>query len=272
MTTTEQLGDRAASARSVFADRVGPVFTTVHRGRHGAAVALFVLVVWQLYVSIGQVQRLVAPQPLAVLEELVTNWGFYGAALAQTLVVAGLGILLGVSSGALLAVVSWWSSVTAAVSQPIAEILRAIPLVAVIPLLSRLLGYGSTTTVVITAVLTFFPTYIMVGSGLRDTPPGSHDLLAVLGASRATALRRLALPAAIPRFLLSLRLAVTLGLMGAVAAEYITGTGGLGEIIASARVTFAQPEQGWAVGILTMIIAYAGYAIITWLYERLETR
>ena len=58
----------------------------------------------------------------------------------------------------------------------------SVPVVALIPVIARLLGYDTSTVLAIVVIITFFPSFVFASSGLRSPPPGSEDLFRVLGA------------------------------------------------------------------------------------------
>ena len=93
--------------------------------------------------------------------------------------------------GFAVAVATWASSLVAGAVSPLVLMLRSIPIVAVIPVVARLVGYGNKIVPIVTIMLAFFPAYVMTSSGLRAASPTSLDLM--------TCARRVALDAAAAR-------------------------------------------------------------------------
>ncbi len=162
------------------------------RGVGRAALKLwpFVLVIalWQAWVSLGDVERIVAPTPLEVARDIWSAPGLYASDAALTVVYSIAGLVLGLAVGITIAVLCWFSSLLRGLLTPGSVLLQSVPLIAIVPIMAVILGYEPRTVVGIAALLTFFPTFVFVTSGLRTTPTGSEDLFRVLGSSRATML------------------------------------------------------------------------------------
>ncbi|CAM5197190.1 ABC transporter permease OS=Bosea thiooxidans OX=53254 GN=ARD30_15285 PE=3 SV=1 [Bosea thiooxidans] len=92
-----------------------------------------------------------------------------------------------------------------------------------------------TPTVVITALICFFPLMENTLTGVSEVDPARRELFRMLGASRLQTLLRLKLPAALPVIMAGLRVAVVLALVGAVVGEFIGGRIGLGASIIAAQ-------------------------------------
>ena len=154
-------------------------------GRVALKVWPFVLVIalWQSWVSLGHVQRIVAPTPWEVVQDIWSQPAAYLTNIARTVLYSIIGLTLGLVVGALIAVLCWFSSVLKGLLTPGSVLLQSVPLVAVVPIMALVFGYEPRTVVGIASLLTFFPTFVFVSSGLRATPSGSEDLFGVLGAS-----------------------------------------------------------------------------------------
>jgi len=227
-------------------------------GRRAAHLwgVVLIVVVWQAWVSVHHYNVIVMPPPAAVVSELLHNPGVYASHLAFTLILALLGLALGMALGIVLAVLVWASPLLSGVSAPMALLLQAVPVVALIPVIARLLGYNDLTELAITSVVCFFPAFVFAGSGLRRPPPGSADVLAVLGASRFRRLRMLLLPGSVPDLLVALRISAPLSVLAALLGEFLMGTNGLGYFIALATSEL-QTVSSWAAAILATIASVA---------------
>jgi NitT/TauT family transport system permease protein len=87
----------------------------------------------------------------------------------------------------------------------------------------------------VVVIISFFPSFVFTASGLRALPPGSADLFRVLGAGRMTTLWRLALPSALPNWMIALRGAAPQSVMAATLAEFLMAGSGLGNIFHVAK-------------------------------------
>jgi putative hydroxymethylpyrimidine transport system permease protein len=219
---------------------------------------LTLLVAWQLFSSFSGLNRIVVPGPSSVFGDVVGNIGLYLPDLAWTLGMSAAGLVVGMTFGAVLAVAVWSSRVVSGMMTPVALIMRSVPVVAMIPVLARVFGYGWSTVLVITSVVSFFPAFVLVGARLRDAPPATSDLMAVLGASRLTLLRRLLLPHAVPGLLVAFRLTASTAVLGAMLAEYLMGGRGLGTLFARS-VSFYEVDRAWGTALVATVVSVASF-------------
>ncbi len=98
--------------------------------------------------------------------------------------------------------------------------------------------------------MAFFPILSNMTLGLNSTDHNLRDLFRIYGATRWQRLRFLQLPSALPYFLGGLRIAGGLSLIGAIVAEYVAGTGGIGSGLA-----FRILEAGYRLNIPRMFAA-----------------
>jgi ABC-type nitrate/sulfonate/bicarbonate transport system permease component len=136
-------------------------------------------------------------------------------------------------------------------------IFSSIPVVCLIPILARVLGYGEQTVAAIVAVLTFFPAFVYTSGGLRATPPMTSELFSVYGARRVTTLLRLALPAALPNMMIALRIGAAQSIIAAMIGEFLMGATGLGHLFV---VTHQTLEMDRAVGAALVVAAISASA------------
>lgn len=227
---------------------------------------------WQAIVTLARVDPIIAPSPMAVVADVATHSSVYLRALAVTAATVAMGSLFGFLGGASLAIVAWWSAAWRGLTAPLATLVRATPLVVVLPLLTRMLGYGVSTNLTIIAIVVFFPIYILGGRALAAIPPGAWDLFRVLGATRRQALIYLVVPAAIPGIAVAARINASLAVLAGFGAEYVTGVGGLGAIYANERASFTDPVLGWSVAVLATMLTFLLSELVARFQSRVSTR
>jgi len=233
----------------------------------------FVLVVllWQAWITLGDVQRIVAPPPLDVAKDIVEQPGTYAENTGWTLIYSIAGLALGMTVGGSIALLCWFSSILRSLLTPSTILLQSVPLVAIVPIMALIFGYAPKTVVGVAALLTFFPTFVFVSSGLRATPDGADDLFTALGASRWTRLYRLALPSAMPNFLVVLRLNASIAIIAAIIGEYVMGQAGLGRMFAQAFQKFDTP-QAWGAALVIVVLSVIAFGISSSIERRSRPR
>lgn len=224
-------------------------------------VFLCVIFAWDRYVVLWEVPKYILPGPGLVWSTLIKDAAILLPAALVTLKVAMLALIIAVIVGAGLAIffdLSRWVEISL---YPYAVILQVTPLVAVAPLIfiyvdNRLVGL-----LICASVVGVFPILSNMTLGLKSTDHNLRDLYHIYGASRWQKLVYLQLPNALPHFLVGLRIAGGLSLIGAIVAEFVAGTGGIGSGLA-----FRIQEAGYRLNIPRMfaallLIAASGVAI-----------
>jgi NitT/TauT family transport system permease protein len=145
---------------------------------------------------------------------------------------------------------------------------QVVPKLALAPLFVVWFGFGMAPTVVMTALICFFPLMENTLTGLRQVDPNRLQLFRMLGASRTQTLLRLKLPAGLPGILAGLRVALVLALVGAVVGEFIGASRGLGAVIIAAQGMMDTPLMFAALTAIA-VIGLLGYQATLLLERRL---
>ncbi|WP_369362539.1 ABC transporter permease [Streptomyces sp. CG4] len=155
-----------------------------------------------------------------------------GATLRAWALGLGLACAIAVPLGLLLGAVP----VVEAAVRAVIEFLRPLPSVALIPLVSLLLGSGTETEVTLIAYASLWPVLFNTVYGLGETDPLAKDTLRAFGFGRLAVLLRVELPATAPFIAAGVRISAAVALILAVATELLSGFGqGLGIFIAQAQ-------------------------------------
>lgn len=111
--------------------------------------------------------------------------------------------------------------------------LQVTPIVALVPLIIRLVGANDAARLLVTVLITFFPIVSSTLFGFRTVSSQLHDLFSVHRARPVVRLMRLELPAASPAILNGLRTSAGLAVIGAIVGDFFFSRGdpGLGKLI-----------------------------------------
>jgi len=220
---------------------------------------ILLLLTWSLWVRYSGLNGIVIVTPLAVMRELIHNPSQYVQPAVHTLAVALFGMFAGLLCGLLLAILTWMSKIITGLSIPLALLLTSVPVVCLIPLLTRIFGYEDRTVFATVVILCFLPGFVFATAGLRALPPMSEKYFFVQGAGRWNLLWRLALPAAVPNLTVALRVLAVQSVLSALVAEFLMQTGGLGFLIATSTADLAM-DQALAASFVSVAIALLLYA------------
>ncbi|MFE6357560.1 ABC transporter permease [Streptomyces rochei] len=204
---------------------------------------LLLLALWAAGSGLGLVDARSLPAPWTIAGtagDLIGN-GKLQSHLATSAGRALLGLLFGVAAGLVLALVSGLSRLGEAVIDGPVQIKRAIPSLALIPLLILWFGIGETMKVITIALGVFVPIYIHTHNGLRTIDNRYAELAETVRLGRRAFVRHVVLPGTLPGFLLGMRFAVTAAWLALVVVEQVNATSGIGYMMELAR-TYGQTD------------------------------
>lgn len=144
---------------------------------------------------------------------------------------------------------------------PIALALRSVPIVALIPLLAYIFGRGSTGSMVIITIIVWFPTLVLVTSGLRSVSAQAVDLMAAYDASPLTTFWKVRMPSAVPALFASAKIGVPLAVLGSLLNGWLSSGTGLGSLMVLST-TSSQYSRLWAAVALVTLSSVVVVAVI----------
>lgn len=232
------------------------------------AVLVLLLLGWEAACRVLRVPPLVLPPPSTIAQALWKGlasgyfWPHLRATAGELIAGMAAGCVLGFGAGLALGEIPALRRVL----MPYVVASQVVPKLALAPLFVLWFGFGMTSTIVITALISFFPLMENTMTALQQVPPERLELFRMLGATRAQTLWRLKLPQGAPAILAGLRVAVVLALVGAVVGEFIGANRGLGALVIASQGTMDTALM-FAVLVLIAVLGMLAYEA-TLLVER----
>ncbi|MFG1296924.1 ABC transporter permease subunit [Xanthobacter variabilis] len=219
------------------------------------AVPVALLAVWEFLARQGYVTPQVLPAPSKVLATAVklTISGSLLSDLGTSLLRAAIGFVIGGSIAFALGVLVGFSRIAEALLDRSVQMVRAIPFLALLPLVIVWFGVGEGQKIFLVALGVAFPIYINTTLGIRQVDPKLLELGRVQGLSTFTLIRRIVLPGALPSILTGVRYSLATAWLALVVAETLGAEAGIGFLAMDAR-EFLRTD----VVVLTIVI----YALI----------
>ena len=189
-------------------------------------VGILVLALWQAGVWLTGVPKYVLPAPTDIAASLWTDGPSLLGSLVFTLRVTLIALAAAVVLGGLIALAFSLSRLAEISFLPYVVILQVTPLIAIAPLIIIWVRTPILALLACAWIVAFFPIVSNTTIGLNSADRNLLALFRLYGASRWQMLWLLRMPTALPYFLAGLRISGGLALIGAVAAEFVAGTGG----------------------------------------------
>jgi ABC-type nitrate/sulfonate/bicarbonate transport system permease component len=231
---------------------------------------------WQLACSTGTIadalslEDFLVPSPAEIASSLWENRSLLAENAWVTLREILLGILFALVIGVGFAVLMHRWQVLKDAAYPLIVASQTIPIVVISPILLVWFGYGIGPKVVVIALICFFPITVNALDGLRSVDPNAVKMMRSLDASRWQRFWRVEAPAALPNLFTGIKIAVVVAPIGAVFAEWVGSSSGLGHLIQSDTAYYQVARQFASVVVLSaMALVLIG---LTTLAERRVVR
>lgn len=227
------------------------------------------LLLWELGSRTGMIPERTLAAPSAVAFTLF-GMVISGELPTNLLVSSGralFGLVIGISVGVVLALVAGLSRQGEVAIDPLMQIKRTIPTLALTPLFIVWFGIGETPKVALIAFASMFPVYLNLYSGIRGVDMRLLEGARSFGLSRTEQVWHVILPGALPSLLVGLRYSLSISILVLVVAEQINASAGLGYLINNAR-DFMRTDI-----IVVCLIVYAVLGLgADWLVRTVERR
>ena len=217
------------------------------------SLAALLLGLWTAGAATGVLSPLFFGHPLRIAAQIVEwfgtgeIWPHLAITLTETLLAFASGTMGGLLAGLWLGLSPRWLSVL----DPFIKAANAMPRVILAPIFAMWFGLGMGSKVALGFTLVFFIVFFNVLQGVREVSPVVLNGTRMLGANRAQLLRHVYLPAAMSWVFSSLHISVGMAFVGAVIAEYLGSSAGVGYLILQAQ------------GVFDVDSVFAGIAVLT---------
>ena len=222
-------GSTGSARKSMFSD-------------FGWALLPFVFLVsfWVLLRESGLINPTLLPSPLAVSKVFWANLteGELLANIRMSVQRVVLGLLLGMMVAVPVGFLVGWYKPVRRFVDPLINFFRALPPIALIPLVIVYLGIGEVAKIAILFYASFFAAVIVMYEGMTQISPVYIRVARTLGATDLEIFTKVMLPMTVPHMLTALRVALGVAWATLVASELVAAQQGLGALVENASAFF----------------------------------
>lgn len=208
-----------------------------HSRLAGWIVIAALIALWEIASSSHWYTSAVVPSPSTIASAWWTasSNGTLWPAIGNTVAVLFEGFAIGTVAGVVLGVLMARVRTAYVILEPIVELLRPIPIVAVIPLLILFVGIGNELKVVAVLVAALVPVLLSTIAGVSSVVPTMRETATTFGLGGWAATWEVYLPSALPNIFVGMRTALSLSIVVAVLAQMLAGNTGIGYLIVTAQ-------------------------------------
>lgn len=218
------------------------------------------LFLWETLCRQNYLPRYLIPSPSDIINAYIENPQTFRLAFLETAMSSFFGFILSAIIGISLGAVLNLSPLLNRLIFPVARFFQTVPIIAIAPLLVIYFGFGDTTVIAASFIVSLFPMIATTVVGLESTPAEYVELYQYGHSSKLRMLFELRIGFALPILFSGFRICSGLAVIGAIAGEFVAG-GGLGQVIDLAR-TQQRIDQVYLALILLSFIGFIYLAII----------
>ncbi len=224
------------------------------------------------YVVLDSSRRFLLEPPHEVLKVGFLEWDNFSELLTglwNSTKVALQGLLIAIVLGMSIATLMSQGRIIERAVFPYMVTLQAIPILAIVPMISFWFGNGEKSRIIVCVIIALFPIIVNTLFGLQSADSGLHDLFSLHHASRLVRLRKLLFPNALPAIFAGLRISAGLSVIGAIVGDFFfgLGAGGIGQLLRKYS-TQLEGEQLLAAVIMSSALGVVVFLLFGWLQDR----
>lgn len=230
----------------------------LHSRASGIALLAALLAVWQISAT-SWINSPNLPPLTSVLASLLggISSGELPWVFGVSLCVMAIGYTIGVACAICVGLLMANMRPIGAILDPIVELLRPIPIPAIVPPLILLLGIDDALKIFVVAFSSFFPVLVNTVGGRRSVDPIALDVGRTLRVGLWRMIRNIIMPASLPYILAGMRTSLSLALIITVTAEMIAGSAGIGYYLLITQYSMRTSEMYAAI----LLLAVMGYLL-----------
>ena len=247
--------------------RLGPRVSHINLNVARIAMAIFVLLVWQILSALVGGGFVASPyDTLIAALKLMRDPAFGEAILSSIFCLTlgyGLASLIGIPAGLIMGGIP----ILGALLEPYVDALSSMPRIAFLPLIVVFLGLGLEAKVFMIFLGAVMPILINTYAGVLNTDRDLIEMARSAGASDRQIFTKIMLPGALPYVMIGLRVGASLALINTVVAELYTSVQGLGGLLSIYGNSFRMAPYF----VVVIVLALIGVLMVHGL-RRIETR
>lgn len=191
------------------------------------------IIIWQMIVNLGLINTFLSSSPIKVINTTVSllkdNTLFHHIWITtyETLLSFAIASLLGLVIGAIL----WWNKILAKIIDPYLTVLNSLPKVALGPLIIIWVGASTNSIIFMALLITSFVSIINIYTAFSNTDENYITLLKSFNASKMQIFFKVVLPSNYYNIVNTLKLNISMSLIGVIMGELLVSKSGLGYLI-----------------------------------------
>lgn len=231
---------------------------------------IFILGIWELLVNLEILSAFIYSSPSRIINTIImliqeNNFFIH---IYTTLIEVLISFVLGISLGFIIALLLYEFKMLAKVLDPFLTMLNSLPKVALGPLIIIICGANTKSIILMALLINLIVSIITIYNGFISTDEYKLKLFKSMQANKLQILTKLVIPSSYQTIITSLKLNISLTLIGVIMGEFLVSKQGIGYLIVYGKQVFNLNLVITGI-ILLLIISYILYKLIIMLENKL---
>ena len=235
--------------------------------------ALFVL--WEVCAAhVAETKRTpenILPHISGIINSLLSDKKINGSQTALQMVLenagatlsrAGVGYLIGIASGFVLALLMSLSGIVEKIAFPYLMLIQLIPILGMAPIINAITGDIAVSRIVIAAILTFYPVATNTLAGFKSVQKERHELMYSYAANKFQIYTKTMIPACIPYFFTGLKISAPMAITASILVDTLQGGIGLGCLLSQSLKGAMTRYVFWDIVFFSAVIGILSFYIM----------
>lgn len=235
--------------------------------------ALFVL--WEVCAAhVAETKRTpenILPHISGIINSLLSDKKINGSQTALLMVLenagatlsrAGVGYLIGIASGFVLALLMSLSGIVEKIAFPYLMLIQLIPILGMAPIINAITGDIAVSRIVIAAILTFYPVATNTLAGFKSVQKEKHELMYSYAANKFQIYTKTMIPACIPYFFTGLKISAPMAITASILVDTLQGGIGLGCLLSQSLKGAMTRYVFWDIVFFSAVIGILSFYIM----------
>lgn len=223
-------------------------------------------IIWQFLADKQIINTFITSSPKEVIKTLINlyNQNNIFNHIYITIYETFISFIIGTIIGTLIAIILWWNKFIAKVMDPYLTILNSLPKVALGPIIIIWAGASINSIIIMALLISIIVTTITVYNGFSNTDINKINLLKSFKANKFQILKMVILPSNYPTIISSLKINVSMSLIGVIMGEFLVSKEGIGYLIMYGSQVFNLNLVITGIIILA-VVSYIMYMIVSYI-------
>lgn len=229
-------------------------------------ILIILIVIWELLAHYKIINTFISSSPSKIVNTIIdlhnqnNLYNHIWITIYETIISFGLGTIIGI----IIAIILWWNNFIYKVIDPYLTVINSLPKVALGPIIIIFFGANMNSIMIMALLISVIVTIMTVYNGFNETDPNKIKLLKSFNATKWQIFKMVILPSSYPTIISSLKINISMSLIGVIMGEFLVSKEGIGYLIMYGSQVFNLNLVMSGI-IILMIVSIIMYKVVSYI-------